>query len=99
MNKFLTAVVLSVTLSSGLASAYAGDHCGKHCKMMKDADTNQDGKVDANEFKAAHQKCSDETFKKLDTNADGVLDKTELQAGRDKKGHRGKSKHDDDDAD
>lgn len=51
-------------------------------KMMEQADTNHDGKISADEFKAAHDKRSQEHFKKMDANGDGFIDKEEMKKGR-----------------
>ncbi len=56
---------------------------GMHRNIMEEADTNHDGKVSFDEFKAAHEKRLEERFKKLDANGDGSVDKDELRKGRD----------------
>jgi Ca2+-binding EF-hand superfamily protein len=45
-------------------------------------DTNKDGKISLDEWKAAHpaDKNAEAQFKKLDTNADGSLTQDEFQA-------------------
>jgi len=56
-------------------------------------DTNGDGKVTFEEFKAKHEAQLKEHFDRIDTNHDGVLDKAELEAFKSKmeefKGRRG----------
>lgn len=51
--------------------------------MMK-ADTNHDGKISHDEFRAAREKRSEEHFKRMDTNGDGFIDKAEMQAAFEK---------------
>lgn len=53
-----------------------------HEHMMEQADTNHDGKISHDEFKAAHEKRMEEMFKKLDANGDGFIDKDEMRKGR-----------------
>lgn len=55
---------------------------GNHENMMEQADTNHDGKISHDEFKAAHEKRMEEMFKKLDANGDGAIDKDEMHKGR-----------------
>lgn len=72
-------------LSLGLTSlAHAEDiNKDKHAHM-KEVDTNNDGKISFEEFKAQHEKHMTERFKKIDTNADGFLDDAERKAAHEK---------------
>lgn len=54
----------------------------EHHEMMEQADTNHDGKVSFDEFKAFHDKRMQEHFKKMDTNGDGFIDKDEMRKNR-----------------
>lgn len=82
--KLKTGLVTLATLALMAAgTAFAGRE-GGHEDMFKAADTNNDGKVSHDEFKAQHEKHMEEMFKKLDTNGDGFIDETEKKAGHDK---------------
>lgn len=50
--------------------------------LMERADTNHDGKISMDEFKAAHEKRVEEMFKRMDTNGDGFIDKDEMRKHR-----------------
>ena len=91
MNKFLGISAISVSAALLLVlqgSAWAepppppAGEAGHH-GFFEDADTNHDGKVSFDEFKAFHEKMLQEHFKKLDANGDGVIDKEEARKGRD----------------
>lgn len=84
MNKHIgmslgIALLLAV---QGVAWAEHESADGGHENMMEQADTNHDGKISHDEFKAAHEKRMEEIFKKLDTNGDGFIDKDEMRKGR-----------------
>ncbi len=53
-------------------------------------DTNGDGKIDYNEFLAAHEKKIEMRFKALDTNGDGFLTQDETMAAKER--HQSASK-------
>jgi hypothetical protein len=79
----LTTLLAFIILGAGLA--YAEQDGGReHGDMFKEADTNNDGKVSHDEFKAQYEKHMEEMFKKLDTNGDGFIDEAEKNAGRDR---------------
>ena len=61
----------------------ATPHPDRISHMMK-ADTNHDGKISHEEFRAASEKRSEERFKRMDTNADGFIDKAEKHAAFEK---------------
>jgi Ca2+-binding EF-hand superfamily protein len=82
MKKSVLLVLLSSVLALGALGASANQQ--GHGEMFKAADTNNDGKVSYEEFKAQHEKRMDAMFKKLDTNGDGVIDQAERTAAREK---------------
>ncbi len=73
-------------LVSGMAYANheACHRDGQKGMMFKEADTNGDGKVSYDEFKAMHEKRGEEMFKRMDTNGDGFVDEAEKKAMHDK---------------
>ena len=77
--------MLSSVLALGAVTAFANHGDGKgHGAMIKEADTNNDGKVTYDEFKVQHEKRMGEMFKKLDANADGAIDEAERTAAHEK---------------
>ncbi len=107
--KLLFAV--AVLACVGLATAWGqeekpGDEHGHGARrtpeeMLKRLDTNQDGKISLEEWKASPRSQKDpsraeEMFKKLDTNHDGVITLEELKAhpfGEHRGGHGKGDKH------
>ncbi len=94
MNKHIGIAVGAALLLAMQGAAWANhdgsgphaggnDGMGGHQQMMEQADTNHDGKISHDEFKAAHEKRMEEMFKKLDANGDGFIDKDEMAKGRD----------------
>ncbi|MGZ3298424.1 MAG: EF-hand domain-containing protein [Asticcacaulis sp.] len=67
----------SVSFAEIDAAAKQFDRMAARINALKEADTNNDQSISADEFKAA----SDAQFKKLDTNNDGFLSSDELMAG------------------
>ena len=61
----------------------ATPHPERMSHMMK-ADTNHDGKISHDEFRAASEKRSEEHFKRMDTNGDGFIDEAEKHAAFEK---------------
>lgn len=51
---------------------------------LENADTNHDGKISFDEFKAAHEQRMEKHFKLMDKNGDGFIDAQERQAMQDK---------------
>lgn len=82
--KFVLAVIAAVGALQ-VGNAFANHEMG-HGEMFKEADTNGDGKVSLDEFKAMHEKHMLERFKKLDTNGDGFIDEAERKAAHDEMG-------------
>ncbi|MEZ0233077.1 MAG: EF-hand domain-containing protein [Methylophilaceae bacterium] len=66
----------------GLAHADEGHEGRRGMDLGAKADTNKDGKISYDEFRAAQEKRSAEQFKRLDTNGDGFIDKSEQDAMR-----------------
>lgn len=99
--KMIAALLASIGLFS-LASAYAEDNAvAKTGSAHKwSADTNNDGKISYDEYRAANEKRSERQFKRMDTNGDGFVDQTEKKAMGDKmrairdKRHGGNAKTD-----
>jgi hypothetical protein len=85
MKKSWVVLLVGAVFAVGAIGVYAMDGEGK-CKrnMLESADTNHDGKVSYEEFKAEHEKHMQEMFKKLDTNGDGFIDESERKAGHEK---------------
>lgn len=90
INK-IAAVIATFTVF-GFAQVHAEDvnpapaaipHPDRMSHMMK-ADTNHDGKISHDEFRAASEKRSEEHFKRMDTNGDGFIDEAEKQAAFEK---------------
>jgi hypothetical protein len=77
----LAAIAVVGAMQVGIA--YANHEMG-HGEMFKEADTNKDGKVSMDEFKAQHEARMNEMFKKMDANGDGFIDETERKAGHEK---------------
>lgn len=90
--------ITAALFTLGLGSAYAADEvvapdAQKSQRMMK-VDTNQDGKISYDEFRAANEKRMEARFKKLDANNDGFIDQDERQAARQAWGKNHKVKGD-----
>lgn len=89
MSKRLV-VVLSIVLALFGQQAVADHGAGcKHKQVMHEseqremeADTNGDGKVSYEEFKAARMARMEEHFKRRDKNGDGFIDADEKNAAR-----------------
>ena len=86
LKSILTVAAIAGVMPIGLAYA---DHEAGHegCQkgaMFKEADTNGDGKVSYDEFKAMRDKHGEEMFKRMDANADGFVDEAERKAMHDK---------------
>ena len=92
MKKLVLSILLSSVMALGVFNAYAMHDGGKaHDGMLKEADTNNDGKISLDEFKAQHEKHMQEMFKTLDTNSDGFIDEAERKAGHEKMREKMKS--------
>ena len=84
MNKhFYTIAVGSALMGLAVASwSMENPPMGGPGNMLEQADTNHDGKVSYDEFKAFHEKRMQEHFKKMDLNGDGYIDKEEAAKAR-----------------
>ena len=76
MRKLTIALVAISALTAGLAFADEGQKSCKH-EHVFNTDSNKDGVVTREEFKAANEKMADEHFKRMDTNGDGKVDQAE----------------------
>ena len=92
MNRFVklaSVTLLGVAVTGSLALAEEGGRQrerggkggGERHQRMKEADTNEDGKVSFEEFKAARVKHMEEMFKRLDRNKDGFLSREDHPKG------------------
>lgn len=81
-----TAALAAMLGMFAFASAHAGDGegCHKHGDGMTKADTNSDGKLSYDEYRASHEERMEKHFKRMDANSDGFVDAGEKQAMRDK---------------
>lgn len=77
-------IIATLTLLS-MSAAFAGSRM--------DADTNDDGLITLDEFKAMHEARVEERFARLDADADGYISEEEMQEARrrahDRHGRRG----------
>jgi len=78
------AVLMSIMGLFAFGQAYANEEAGHKTNHHVDADTNHDGKVSFEEFKAAHDQMLEKHFKRMDANGDGFIDAQEKQAMHDK---------------
>jgi hypothetical protein len=94
MKKTLSYVLMVAALSFGSISAFADHHKMQETEIKEmTADTNNDGKVSYEEFKAAREKHMEEHFKRRDANGDGYIDQAERKAAREnRKAHHKKCK-------
>jgi EF hand domain-containing protein len=70
-----------------------GDAAAKPAHKWK-ADTNQDGKISLDEYRAANEKRTESQFKRMDTNGDGFVDEAEKKAVGDKMRAMREKRHD-----
>jgi len=81
LNK--SALLFAAFLLLPIAQASADDDTSKRPAKVN-ADTNQDGKVSYDEYRASREKQIERQFKRMDTNGDGFIDEAEKQATKDK---------------
>lgn len=94
LTRILGITVAVATLAMG--SVYANE-MAEPAKVQKSergwqADTDQDGKISYEEFRAANDKRMEHHFKRMDTNGDGFIDQSEKQAMHEKWGAKHKVK-------
>jgi Ca2+-binding EF-hand superfamily protein len=73
-NKIAVLLVACLFVASPLSMA----------KEKMKLDTDEDGKLSYEEYKASKEKAQERQFKKMDTNGDGYIDAAEKQAQKDK---------------
>lgn len=62
--------------------------------MLERGDADRDGKVSRDEFKALHEKRTEEMFRALDAGGDGYIDADELQRARESRRERMQKRQD-----
>ena len=83
MATFTIFIFAQVHAEDASPTPAAAPHPGQSSHMLK-MDTNHDGKISRDEFRAASEKRSEEHFKRMDANGDGFIDKAEMQAAVEK---------------
>jgi hypothetical protein len=84
MKKHIGSLVLLVVFF-GSSTIYADHHQDTETEQYEmKADTNNDGKISYEEFKAAREKHMQEHFKRRDLNGDGFIDQNEKKAAKEK---------------
>lgn len=87
MKNTMVKLALATGVAISTMSVYANQHEDAkhdHLKWEAKADTNQDGKISFDEYKAVHEQHIQARFKKKDTNNDGFIDEVERNAAKDK---------------
>jgi len=84
LQKLVVGIAVMTLFAAGQTYAEDAAPTADHPPHRMDADTNKDGKISRDEFRAAQEKRSDEMFKRMDTNGDGVIDQDEKKAMGDK---------------
>jgi hypothetical protein len=87
MKNTLITLAIATGVAISTMSVYANHHEGAkhdHGKWETKADTNQDGKISFDEYKAARDQHMQERFKRKDTNNDGFIDEAERNAAKEK---------------
>lgn len=87
ISRHFTLTTCLITLALAFSSQSWAEHQPDHGPEKHDlgaADTNQDGNISLDEFKAAHAKRLETVFKRLDSNSDGVIDQSERSAAKEK---------------
>jgi Ca2+-binding EF-hand superfamily protein len=85
MKKHIGYFLLPVIVFFGSSTLYADHHRNTETEQYEmKADTNNDGKVSYEEFKAAREKYMKEHFKRRDLNGDGFIDQDEKKAAKER---------------
>ena len=77
------AILFAAFLLVNVTQALAEDSVPKREPRMN-ADTNKDGKISYDEYRASKDKQMERQFKRMDTSSDGFIDESEKQASKDK---------------
>ncbi len=77
------AILLAAFLLLNVSQVFAEDSMPKR-EPKVNADTNKDGKISYDEYRASKEKQTERQFKRMDTNGDGFVDESEKQATKDK---------------
>ena len=85
---YVAVVLTAAAILLPAASAFGerGMHRGE--QMFTESDTNSDGKLSYEEFKAANEKRLEKRFSKLDDNQDGFIDQTEMKLAAERRRSR-----------
>jgi Ca2+-binding EF-hand superfamily protein len=84
MKTFIMTLSLAAIVTAQIPSALAQDASAKAQEMFTKADTNQDGVLSLEEWKAAGRR--DRGFSMIDANKDGKVTPDELRAAAAKRG-------------
>ena len=84
LTQIITLIATTGMFFTGQVYAQEAPATPKAEHVMK-ADTDQDGKISRDEFRAAQDARGDKRFQRLDANNDGFIDKSERMAAFSKK--------------
>ena len=78
--KMITLIAATGMFLSGQTYAQETPAAKPEAGHMMKADTDNDGKISRDEFRAAREQRSEKFFQRMDANNDGFIDKTERMA-------------------